>query len=237
MSWVLEDPLVHPYIFLRPDLVPLAPFLDCSPEDTVDGSGVLVEPHAIDEQFRTAWMPFFCRGDKENADLDAFWAVAEGLTPLLDEVKLPPLSGDMLYDAVQKKKPTAGSLDGWGWREFKDLPAVWFDRLAFFLTVVEDDGIWLDGLLDSYFALIPKTDGDSTPWGSGLHVYSLLHIGFGPLSGYSIFRSGLSLGFQGRFSVLGLGEARLRPGILLLLEESLSGALDSDVHFFLLQMW
>ena len=62
-------------------------------------------------------MPFFCRRDKGNADLDAFRAVAEELTPLLNEVELPPLSGNMLYDVVQAKKPTAGSLDGWGWRE------------------------------------------------------------------------------------------------------------------------
>ena len=141
------------------------PVLKCSPEDTVDCPGVLVGPHTIDEQFRKAWMPFFCRGDEENADLDAFRAVAEGLTRPLDEVQIPPLFGDMLYDAIQKKKPTADSLDGWGWREFKALPVVWFDRLASILTLVEEDGIWLDGLLDAYTAMSPKADGDSTPLG------------------------------------------------------------------------
>ena len=30
-SWVLEDPLVHPYKWLRPDLIPPAPFLSCDP--------------------------------------------------------------------------------------------------------------------------------------------------------------------------------------------------------------
>ena len=44
------------------DDIPPAPFLTCDPSDSVDGSGVLVEPHAIDEQFRKAQMPFFCRG-------------------------------------------------------------------------------------------------------------------------------------------------------------------------------
>ena len=39
---------------------------------------------------------------------------AEGLTPQLGEVDLHPLTGDMLCDAVQRKKATAGSLDGWG---------------------------------------------------------------------------------------------------------------------------
>ena len=90
---VLEDPLVHPYRWLRPDLVPPAPFVSCDPKDTVDDSGVLVEPHAIDEQFRKPWMPFFCRGARGSADLDAFRAVAEDLTPLFDEVNLPPCLG------------------------------------------------------------------------------------------------------------------------------------------------
>ena len=139
------------------------PFLNCSPEDTVDCPGVLVGSHAVDELFRKAWMPFFCRGGEENADWDAFRAVAEGLTRPLDEVQIPPLSRNMLYDAIQKKKPTAGCLDGWGWRGFKALPVVWCDRLASILTLVEEDGIWLDGLLDAYVAMSPKADGDSTP--------------------------------------------------------------------------
>ena len=110
---VLEDPPVHPYKWLRPDLVFPALFLTCDSEVTVDGSCVLVELSAIYEQFRKARLPFFCRRDRGSADLDSFSAAAEELTPLLDEVKLPPLSGEKLYDAVQKKRPAAGSLDGW----------------------------------------------------------------------------------------------------------------------------
>ena len=30
---------------------------------------------------------------------------------------------------------------------------------------VEENGVWLDGLLDAYIAMIPKTDGDATPLG------------------------------------------------------------------------
>ena len=59
-------------------------------------------------------MPFFCRGARGSANLDSLWAVVAELTPLLDEVKLLPLSGDMLYEAVQRNSPTAGSLDGLG---------------------------------------------------------------------------------------------------------------------------
>ena len=71
----------------------------------------------------------------------------------------------MLYDVVHRKSATAGSLDGWGWKEFKVLPVSWFDQLARILTLVEDNGIWPDGLLDAYIAMIPKTDGDATPLG------------------------------------------------------------------------
>ena len=40
-NWIREDPLVHPYRWLRPDLVPPAPFLQCEPRLTPGGSGVL----------------------------------------------------------------------------------------------------------------------------------------------------------------------------------------------------
>ena len=37
-NWIREDPLVHPYRWLRHDLVPPAPFLQCEPCLTPDGS-------------------------------------------------------------------------------------------------------------------------------------------------------------------------------------------------------
>ena len=56
-SWIREDRLVHPYRWLRPDLVPPAPFLQCEPHLTPDGSGVLSDPNQIDAEFRKAWLP------------------------------------------------------------------------------------------------------------------------------------------------------------------------------------
>ena len=53
---------------------------------------------------------------------------------LLPVVDLPRLTGQMLYDVVHRKSATAGSLDGWGWRELKALPVSWFDELARSLT-------------------------------------------------------------------------------------------------------
>ena len=63
------------------------------------------------------------------------------------------------------KTATAGSLDGWGWRELKALPVSWFDELARILAKVEELGVWPEGLLDAYIAMIPKVGGDSTPLG------------------------------------------------------------------------
>ena len=111
-----EDPLVHPEKWLRPDLVHPAPFLQCDSGLTPGGSGVLADPGRIDEEFRKAWLPYFC-----------------GWLPLLPEVS---------------------SLDGWGWREFKALPVSRFGGLARILSKVEDAGVWPEGLLDAFIALI-----------------------------------------------------------------------------------
>ena len=46
-----------------------------------------------------------------------------------------------------------------GWGELKVLPVSWYVELARFLSKVEDIGVWPDGLLDAYIAMIPKTDG------------------------------------------------------------------------------
>ena len=92
-SWLREDPLVHPYKWLRPDLVPPALFLQCKPHLTPGGSGVL-----------------------------EFSFEVEGWLPLLPVFELPRLTGQMLSDVVHRKSATAGSLDGWGWRELKVLP-------------------------------------------------------------------------------------------------------------------
>ena len=59
-NWIREDPMVHPKKWLRPDLVPPAPF-QCQLQLTPGGSGVLADPARIDEEFRKAWLPCFCR--------------------------------------------------------------------------------------------------------------------------------------------------------------------------------
>ena len=164
-SWMLEDDRVRPYRWLSPDLVAPAPLLSCDPGLTVDGSGVLSDPGRIDEQFRSAWLPFFCRSGRSVVDPLVFDREFGGWFPHLGEFDFPPLLGSDLYQVVQRKRASAGGLDGWGWRELKAFPEAWFDWLAVILSKVELDGVWLDGLLDAYVTMIPKSDGDSTPLG------------------------------------------------------------------------
>ena len=164
-SWMLEDDKVHPYRWLKPDLVAPALFLCCDPCLTVDGSGILSDPDRIDEQFRKAWLPFFCRVGRGVADLSVFDREVGGWLPRLGEFDCPPLLGSDLYYVVQHKRASASGLDGWGWRDLKAFPEAWFDWLAVVLSRVESDGVWPEGLLDAYVTMIPKTDGDATPLG------------------------------------------------------------------------
>ena len=50
-DWLREDPLVHPYRWLRPDLVPPAPFLKCEPHISVGGSGVVARSVELTAQW------------------------------------------------------------------------------------------------------------------------------------------------------------------------------------------
>ena len=115
--WLREDPMMHPYKWLWPDFVPPAPFLQCKPDRTSGGSGVLADPARIDEEFCKAWLPYFCRSGQRETSLDEFDLEVEEWLPILPEVALPRLTGQMLADVVTRKGATAGGLDVWGWRE------------------------------------------------------------------------------------------------------------------------
>ena len=67
-SWLREDPLVHPYRWLRADRLPPSPFLQCDRALTPGGSGVLADTAGIDAEFRKAWPPLllslWAKGDQ-----------------------------------------------------------------------------------------------------------------------------------------------------------------------------
>ena len=89
--------------------------------------------------------------------------------------------------------------------------------------MVQDTGVWPDGLLDAYIAMIPKTDGDATPLGQ--RRLSVLPV---------VYRVWASARVVILSSVLGLVVGRWMPGLSssLDIQEVLSGAADSHVHLF-----
>ena len=157
------------------------------------------------------------------------WAKA-----LFPGVALPRLAGQMLADVVQSKGATACSLDGWGWRELKVLLVSWYDELARILTKVEDLGIWPDGLLDAYIAMIPKTGGDATPLAQmPLSVLPIIYriwasAWMGQLDGWFMFWVPDSVFSAGG----GRGSVEAWKTSALEIEEVLTGDTDSDMHLF-----
>ena len=91
--------------------------MQCDPLITPGGSGVLADPGKIVEEFRKASLPNFCRSGQTETSPEEFTREVQGWSPLLPEVALPRLTGEMLAEVVHRKG--AGSFDGSGWREFK----------------------------------------------------------------------------------------------------------------------
>ena len=144
------------------------------------------------------------------------------------------LPGRCLLSFVRRMGATAGSLDGWGWRELKALRVSWYDGLARILSQTEANGVWPEGLLDAHTAMIPESDGDATPLGQRpLIVLPVVYriwasARMGQLEDWfqswvpdSVFCAG-----GGRCSV----EAWCTTALDI--EEVLSGVVDSDIHLF-----
>ena len=110
----------------------------------------------------------------------------------------------------------------------------WYDELARIFSRVEDVGVWPDGLLNAYIAMIPKTDGDAISLGQGpLSVLPVVYriwasARVGQLEDW--FRSWV---LDSVFSAgCGRGSVEAWYATALDIEEVLTGAADSDVHLF-----
>ena len=161
----------------------------------------------IGEEFRKAWLPFFCRSGQREAVLEEFDAEEDGWLPFRDEISLPPLTGEVLAEVVRRKSAGAGSLDGWGRREMKVFPVPWFDGLGY------PD---LQGRCWCY------------SFGSGPIVRSSNVHRIRASARMFIWRIGVNPGFQNRRAVRVEAWCTTALGI----EESLSGAVDTHVHVF-----
>ena len=126
------------------------------------------------------------------------------------------------------KVATAGSLDGWRWRELKVLPVAWFDQLARILTRLRNQVFGLRVCLDAHIAMIPVADGDATPLGqrplSVLPiVYRIWGLCWDGAAGGLVPASVFSAGG-------GRGSVEAWHATALDVEEVLAGAVDSSVH-------
>ena len=124
-----------------------------------------MEPHLIDAEFRKAWMPFFCRSGHPVVTPDQFLDFVGHLLPQEPYLDLPRITGRDLQEVARATKSTAGGLDGWAWNEIEALPLPWVSGLAILLELVETTGVWPQGLLDAYIAMVPEVDGASSPPG------------------------------------------------------------------------
>ena len=61
---------------------------------TPGGSVVLADPARIDEEFRKAWLPYFCRSGQREASLEELALEVDGWLPLLpvELMSLSPLT-------------------------------------------------------------------------------------------------------------------------------------------------
>ena len=105
-------------------------FSSVSPILRLVGLACLLIQARTDEEFSKAWLPYFCRSGQRDTSHEEFNEEVDGWLPLLPEVALARLSGQVLADVVQRKSATTGSLDGWGWRELKVLRVAWYGELA-----------------------------------------------------------------------------------------------------------
>ena len=119
------------WAWLRPDYVPLAPFLVVKDSEQ-ETYRILVEPHLIDAEFRKAWLPFFCRSGHPVVTVNQFLSFVHPFLPQEAELDLRPVSGKELQEVARAKKSTAGGLDGWACNEIEALPLSWFSGLAIF---------------------------------------------------------------------------------------------------------
>ena len=65
---------------------------------------MLADPARIDLEFRNSWLPSFCRSWQRDTGLEEFNGEVDGWLPLLPEVVLPRLTGQMIADVVQCKR-------------------------------------------------------------------------------------------------------------------------------------
>ena len=108
-NWLRADPLVHPYKWLRSDLIPPAPFfaVRSSHHSWVIRAGLTRNSEKLG-------FPTFCRSGQRETSLEELIVRLKGGYHFCRRCPCHGLL-EMLADVVRRKGATAGSLDDWGW--------------------------------------------------------------------------------------------------------------------------
>ena len=162
--WLREDLSSGPYAWLRPDFVPIPLFL-LSRILRLSRLGSWLNLVLLMLSSAKPGCLFFCRSGHPVVTADQFLDFVGPLSPQEPFLDLPRITVRDVQEVARAEKPTAGGLDGWAWNVLEALPLPWFSGLAVLSELVETSGIWPQGLLDAYIAMIPKADGDSTTLG------------------------------------------------------------------------
>ena len=160
-SWMLEDDKDHLYRWLTPDLVALAPFLCCDPRLIV-----VVLFLILIVLYNFCLVSLLLSG-RPRCRCSFCLLIGRSVVGSLVCVKLIYLFLWALIFIMLSNinRLSASCVDGWGWRDFKASPEVWFDKLTVVLPGDDLDGVWPEGLLDAHVTMIPKTDGDAASLG------------------------------------------------------------------------
>ena len=160
--WLREDLSSRPYVWLWPDFVPPSPFLVVKDSQTQSSRGFWLNLILLMLSSAKSGCIFSAGLVMMLLLLISSWVLLVIFCLRSLSLIFLGLLGGICGEVARAKKSTAGGLDGWAWNGIKALPLPWFSCLAVLLQLVESTGIWPQGLLDAYIAMIPKADGDST---------------------------------------------------------------------------
>ena len=208
---MLEDDKVHPYRWLKPDLVAPAPFL------LLMVVGFFLILVVSTSSFVMLGFPsFVVLVVVPLILLFSIGRLVVGSLVQTSSIYLLLLGPDLYY-VVQHKRASARFWTVGSGEISRLFPEAWFDWLAVVLSGVELDGVWPDGLLDASVTMIPKSDGDATLLGQRpLCVLPVVYRIWAFLFGFVTWIVGFGLGFLFLFLALLVVVGLLMLGILLL---------------------
>ena len=136
---------------------------DEPPNQNADGQ-IVTHPESAIAEINKSWDTVFAANVLADHPLKMLETVWPYISDKQATVSLSPITGDMLFQVVQKRKTQAApGLDGWGTNELQALPKCCFDVLADFFKVIEDTDEPLPSALTFAKQVILNKPGPASP--------------------------------------------------------------------------